>query len=408
MFLISKSLPLSPFSPFFPQIETKDFDKLAPVIQRAVITNNGRLTPKFEYLTDLRRRAGTIQVRDNREQRVLLLGAGMVAQPVVDTLVERKGTRLTVASLHEHDARKLAGGHPQVRTAPLDITNRQGVSQLVGDADVVISLVPAAFHPSVAEACIERGRHLVTASYVSPGMQALHERAVKANVTILNELGLDPGIDHLSAMKIIDEVKHEGGRVLSFSSVCGGLPAPEASDNPLGYKFSWSPRGVLSAGLNASRYLKNGQLQTTPQGRLFDHAQPYDIHYPGFNLECLPNRDSTVYSAFYGLQDAHTVFRGTLRFKGFSELMGALGRLGLFDETDNPLLKSAPTPSWVSLENNSLFFIFLPGYFVFGLFLMFFVSFFLIFSIFFFLFLNGRNPWWPDWSEPARAPRPRS
>ena len=312
-----------------------------------MITDSGRLTPKFEYIADLRRKAGTVQVKDNTGKRVLLLGAGMVAQPVVDTLTQAAGTRLTIASLHEHDARKLAQGNPRVRIAPLDISNREGVAALVSDSDVVISLVPATFHPSVAEVCIEKRKHMVTASYISPAMGALHERATQAGVTILNEIGLDPGIDHLSTMKIIDEVKHAGGRILAFSSVCGGLPAPEASDNPLGYKFSWSPRGVLAAGLNASKCLRDGKIHTTPKGRLFDHAANFDIHYPGFNLECLPNRDSTIYSSLYGIEDAHTVFRGTLRFRGFSELMGGLARLGLFDEAENPRLKSSPTPTWV-------------------------------------------------------------
>ena len=232
----------------------------------------------------------------------------MVAEPVVDTLVEKEGVHLTVASLFEKDAKKLAKGHPRVATSSLDISNMKSVGDLVQAHDVVIrflsffisfflpvfsdsgfqccllcfSLVPATFHPLVAEVCIERKKNMVTASYISPAMQALHDRyaskktkkqmtnqpqkidvfdsAVAAGVTILNEIGLDPGIDHLSAMKIIDEVKHEGGKILSFSSVCGGLPAPEASDNPLGYKFSWSPRGVLAAGLNPSKYLYNGKV----------------------------------------------------------------------------------------------------------------------------------------------------
>ena len=155
---------------------------------------------------------------------------------------------------------------------------------------------------------------MVTASYVTPQIAGLHEKAIDAGIVIFKEIGLDPGIDHLTAMKIIDEAKDSGFQIEGFTSWCGGLPAPENSDNPLGYKFSWSPRGVLLAALNAARYRQNGKLIEIPGENLLQNAQAVPI-YPGFNFEGLPNRDSLKYEKAYGLDGISTMFRGTLRYK---------------------------------------------------------------------------------------------
>lgn len=163
----------------------------------------------------------------------------------------------------------------------------------------------------------------------------------------LNELGLDPGIDHMSAMQIIDRAHARGGRVRSFRSVCGGLPAPESADNFLGYKLSWSPRGFLVAGLNSARWLEDGEEREVPKGHLFDAPLPVHVT-PGFALECLPNRDSTAYKQTYGLVDAHTVFRGTLRYRGFSAIMRVLQAFNLFSDAPmKELQPGAPALPWV-------------------------------------------------------------
>jgi len=174
----------------------------------------------------------------------------------------------------------------------------------------------------------------VTASYVSEEMQALHDDAVRADIPILCEMGLDPGMDHMSAMAVIDSIRDEGGKILSFSSLCGGLPAPEvAADNPLSYKFSWSPAGVMSASQNDAKYLQDGEIVEVQGSELLSAARPTSV-FKTLNLEVLPNRDSLPYGEVYGIhKTAHSVFRGTLRYGGWSGSMRAFQRRGWFDST---------------------------------------------------------------------------
>jgi saccharopine dehydrogenase (NADP+, L-glutamate forming) len=192
-------------------------------------------------------------------------------------------------------------------------------------------MVPYMFHPVIAAAAIDAGRSVVTASYVSPAMRGLDGRAREKGVLILNELGLDPGIDHMEAMRIIHNVHDEGGRVLAFTSYCGGLPAPEANTNPFGYKFSWSPRGVLLASKNQAKYLKDGQVVVVPAERLF--AEPETIPIPGLGeFEGYPNRDSVSYREIYGIPEAGSILRGTLRYPGWCRTLMKMGELGLLEE----------------------------------------------------------------------------
>lgn len=179
--------------------------------------------------------------------------------------------------------------------------------------------------------CIDAKTDLVTASYESQDMLDLRDSAEAAGIRIINEVGLDPGLDHMSAMKIIDDIKGRGGHVTSFSSVCGGLPAPEAADNPLQYKFSWSPRGVISASQNDAKYLWDDRLVQVRGNELLANASPFTDAWSDLGLECLPNRNSLNYRETYGLEQAKTIFRGTLRYGGFSSLMHTFQTLGLFD-----------------------------------------------------------------------------
>ena len=186
-------------------------------------------------------------------KKILVLGAGMVAGPLVRYLLEH-GYHLTVTSLVLEDALNLLDGAENCRALTLDLNDGEALSQLVETHDLVISLVPFSYHPLVANHCLEQGKTLITASYVSEEMQAFDKEAKARGLIFLNEIGLDPGIDHMSAMRIIDDVHARGGKIRHFGSYCGGLPAPEANDNPFGYKFSWAPKGVLLASRNGARY----------------------------------------------------------------------------------------------------------------------------------------------------------
>ena len=268
-------------------------------------------------------------------KKVLLLGAGLVARPGLRYLLE-KGVFVTVVDQVESKAAALLDGHPNGRAGAWTTDDNQGLKDLVRDADLVISLLPATYHAGIAEECIAQKKLMVTASYVSPAMRALDAKAKAAGILILNEIGVDPGIDHMSAMKVIDRVKSEGGKITNFKSYCGGLPAPEANTNPWGYKFSWSPRGVLTAGKNSACYLKDGKQVDIPGPELF--SDMHVLNVPGFGeLEAYPNRDSISYIDIYGLKGAATVFRGTLRYKGWCAAMKKIVNSGLLDDKERDM-----------------------------------------------------------------------
>jgi saccharopine dehydrogenase-like NADP-dependent oxidoreductase len=262
--------------------------------------------------------------------RVLILGAGLVSKPIVDYLLSKEGMEVTVASRTVSKAEKLVGDHPRGQALPLDVQNVGEVDDLVAAHDLTVSLVPYAFHVQVARLCMKHKKNMITTSYISPEMRALDPEARDAGILVLNELGLDPGIDHMSAMKIIHDVERRGGKVVSFKSYCGGLPAPEANTNPWGYKFSWSPRGVLLASRNSARYLWDGEVTETPAEKLFEDNHMVKVDPMG-DFEAYPNRNSTQYIELYGLQEAHTMFRGTLRNPGWCSLMQRVVKLGLLD-----------------------------------------------------------------------------
>lgn len=263
-------------------------------------------------------------------KKVCLLGAGLVAGPLIEYLLGFDDLELRVADLDLNRARSLVKNHPRGRVFQLDLKNKQALIALLSDAEVVVSLVPYTFHPYVAEICLELGKHLVTASYISPAMRALDGKAREKGLIFLNELGLDPGIDHMEAMRLIDEAHQNGAQVLSFISYCGGLPAPEARNNPFSYKFSWSPRGVLLAGRNEARYLLDGKEVVVPAEELFSHYKMINIPQLGI-FEGYPNRDSISYLDIYGIQEARTMLRGTLRHPGWCEKLKKIGELGLLD-----------------------------------------------------------------------------
>lgn len=210
----------------------------------------------------------------------------------------------------------------------------------VAKHDLVISLIPYTFHAAVIKSAIRNRKNVVTTSYVSPAMMELDQQAKEAGITVMNEIGLDPGIDHLYAVKTIDEVHRAGGKIVSFLSYCGGLPAPEASDNPLGYKFSWSSRGVLLALRNAARVYQGGRVVDIASKDLMGTAKPYFV-YPGFAFVAYPNRDSTPYKERYGIPEAQTIVRGTLRYQGFPQFIRVLVEIGFLEEAPHEVLSRA-------------------------------------------------------------------
>ncbi len=269
---------------------------------------------------------------ENIMQKILLLGAGLVTRPLVNYLLD-KGYYLINASRTLSKAQALVGDHPNARAIQLNVQDSEALEQLVKDADVVISLLPYTHHVKVAKLCIAHKVHFVSTSYVSAEMAALDADAKAAGIVVLNELGVDPGIDHMSAKKIIDWVHGQGGKIMSFRSYCGGLPAPEANDNPFGYKFSWSPIGVLMAGTNNARYKEDGRIVEIPGKDLFSHYKI--LHVEGLGrLEGYPNRDSVPYIDTYGMQETQTCFRGTYRNLGWCDTVKAMADLGILDKTE--------------------------------------------------------------------------
>jgi len=264
--------------------------------------------------------------------RVAILGSGMVCAPVVDMLYD-EGVSVTLCSIDVEEAEAIAGGRSDIRCMALDVRNdMESLDRVVSGVDAVVSLVPAPFHPAVAKSCIKHKCHLITASYESPSIASLHQDALDADIAISNEVGLDPGLDHMSAMQVIHEIEDLGGKVRSFRSLCGGLPAPEYADNPLRYKFSWNPLGVLTACQNSARFLLHGAAMEVDGNQLLDAVLP--VHsdlMPSTPLEQIPNRDSTIYQSAYDLKHASTVYRGTLRYAGFCNIVGQMARVGLLN-----------------------------------------------------------------------------
>lgn len=289
--------------------------------------------------------------------RLLLLGAGRSASALIQYLLRHAPAErwfLTVAdAVPAHLAPVLAAHSQYARAVPFDARTPTQLRELVAEADVVISMLPAFLHPLVAATCLELRRHLATASYVSPEVQALHHDARAAGLVFLMECGLDPGLDHMSAMQTINDLKKQGARLTGFRSYCGGLVAPESEgDNPWRYKFSWNPRNVILAGQGGpAQYLENGELRHLSYPELFGRAAT--IAVPGHgHFEGYANRDSLTYRAAYGLADIRTMLRGTLRRPGYCPAWQVLVGLGLTD--DHARLGHAADLPWHALVADCL------------------------------------------------------
>ncbi|TQS35263.1 hypothetical protein Golomagni_04321 [Golovinomyces magnicellulatus] len=283
-------------------------------------------------------------------RKVLMLGAGFVTRPTLDILCEA-GVNVSVACRNIETAKGLTQGVKNATPISLDVTNEQQLDAEIAKNDLVISLIPYTFHATVIRSAIRNKKNVVTTSYISPAMLELNDEAKKAGITVMNEIGLDPGLDHLYAVKTIEEVHNAGGKINSFLSYCGGLPSPESSDNPLGYKFSWSSRGVLLALRNAAKYYKDGKIVEIAGKDLMGTAKPYHI-YPGFAFVAYPNRDSTSYKQRYNIPEAQTIIRGTLRYQGFPEFIRVLVNIGFLSDESQSYLQEPI--SWKEATKNIL------------------------------------------------------
>lgn len=267
-------------------------------------------------------------------KQILILGAGLVAAPLVGYL-HRNGFSITLASQFIEEAETLAKGRENITPCVIDVGSENGLGEAVRQHQIVVSFLPFVLHPIVAKQCLKHSKHMVTASYRSDEMAAFDKEAKQSGIIILNEMGFDPGLDHLSAMSVINEVQKSGGRIESFISWGAGLPSLEDDNNPFHYKFSWSPKSVLLALKNEAKYLKNKQavtleaknLITTVRSAWADEA----VEFEGY-----PNRDSVPYREAYGLHDIDTLIRGTLRYKGHLEIMRQAIDLGLLEERKVP------------------------------------------------------------------------
>jgi len=263
-------------------------------------------------------------------KKVHILGAGLVVKPMVEYLL-KNNFKIMIASRTRQKADDMIKGNPLGNSLSWSVDDSVTLEKLVGEYDIVVSLLPYKYHTSVARVCIRHGKSLITTSYVQPEMFDLNEAAKSAGVILLNEIGLDPGIDHMSAMKIIDHIHDKGGDVKEFYSLCGALPAPEVADNPMKYKFSWSPEGVILASRNSACYLKKGQKVNIEPSNLFKDR--FNVYLPDVgNLEVYPNRDSMSYIDIYGIPETSTMYRGTFRYKGWCETLDAMKSLNLLDD----------------------------------------------------------------------------
>lgn len=264
-------------------------------------------------------------------KKVLILGAGLVVRPMVEYLLKNNFS-LMVASPMKERADEMIKGNPNGSSLDWSMDDPVMLEKLVAEYDITVSLLPYKYHSDVAKVCLRHGKSLVTTSYIQTGMMELDESAKKAGLLFLNEIGLDPGIDHMTAMRIIDHIHNKNGKVEELYSLCGALPAPECTDNPLKYKFSWSPKGVILASRNSALYLKKGRKVFIEPVDLFKDRFSYS--FPGVgDLEVYPNRDSVSYIDIYGIPETKTMYRGTFRYNGWCETLDAMKSLNMLDDS---------------------------------------------------------------------------
>jgi saccharopine dehydrogenase (NADP+, L-glutamate forming) len=268
-------------------------------------------------------------------KQILILGAGLSATSLINYLLEHaeaEDWKIRLGDIDESLAASKINGHPRGESFGFDVNNEKQIAQEVQSCDIAVSLLPARFHPLIARACVDQNKHMVTASYVSDEMKALDKEAKEKGLTLLNELGVDPGIDHMSAMRVIDKIRDEGGKLQVFKSSTGGLIAPEYDNNPWNYKFTWNPRNVVLAGQSTACFIRNGRYKYIPYHQLFKRTEKTSVLDFG-EFEIYPNRDSLSYRETYGLEDIPTIFRGTMRRPGYCAAWNVFVQLGMTDDS---------------------------------------------------------------------------
>ena len=269
-------------------------------------------------------------------RNILIIGAGRSASSLIQYLLNKSEVEhlhLTIGDLSKELAQRKTNNHKNATAIALDIFDAKQRQTEIQKADIVISMLPAHLHIEVAKDCITYKKHMVTASYVSDAMQALDADAKANNLIFMNEIGLDPGIDHMSAMKVIDEIRDQGGKLILFESFCGGLVAPESDNNLWNYKFTWAPRNVVLAGQGgAAKFIQEGTYKYIPYHKLFRRTEFLEVEDYG-RFEAYANRDSLKYRSVYGLDDALTLYRGTIRRVGFSKAWNMFVQLGMTDDS---------------------------------------------------------------------------
>ena len=269
-------------------------------------------------------------------KNILIIGAGKSSSALLKYLLdtsEQEALFITIADISIENANKLINKHRNAKAIILDVFDKHQRKEQIQKADIVISMLPARFHIDVAKDCITFNKHMVTASYISSEMKALDAEVKKKGLVFMNEIGLDPGIDHMSAMQVIDKIKDAGGKMLLFESFCGGIVAPESDNNLWNYKFTWNPRNVVLAGQGgAAMFIQEGTYKYIPYTKLFRRTEFLKINDSG-NFEAYANRDSLKYRSVYGLNDIPTMYRGTIRKVGFSRAWDIFVQLGMTDDS---------------------------------------------------------------------------
>ena len=268
-------------------------------------------------------------------QRILVVGAGRSASTLIQYLLDHSQENDWQVIVGDYDlslAKQKVGNHPNGKAIRFDVFDVEQRNDGIRNTDIVVSMLPASMHILLAEDCVFQGKNMVTASYVSEDIAALNDKAVEKGVLLLNEIGLDPGIDHMSAKKVIDDIHNEGGKIHTFKSFCGGLVAPKYDTNPWNYKFTWNPRNVVLAGQGTAQFLRNSQHKYIPYQNLYSRIESINILDAGA-FEGYANRDSLEYREAYDLADIPTIFRGTLRRPGYCEAWNVFVQLGITDDT---------------------------------------------------------------------------
>ena len=269
-------------------------------------------------------------------RKILIIGAGKSASYLVKYFLDKSISEkldITIGDLDLSNAKKWIKNNKNARTLKLDIFKEQDRKNAIESSNIVVSMLPARYHIEVAKDCLALGKHMVTASYVSKEMQALDEEAKSKKLVFLNEIGVDPGIDHMSAMQVIDRIRKSGGKLILFESFTGGLMAPESDTNLWNYKFTWNPRNVVLAGQGgAAKFIQEGKFKYIPYHRLFRRTEFLEVDGYG-RFEAYANRDSLKYQDVYGLDSIQTLYRGTIRRVGFSRAWQIFVILGLTDDS---------------------------------------------------------------------------